>query len=274
MIKKLYPLLFAATLMLLGTSCIDEVIKFVKVTDTIYVEGKPITNFVQTKVVDTVYRDLLRVDTVEVKVVVHDTVVVVNNVETVRTDTVVQIKTDSIFIERIVEKIVNHYDTVVTERIITNVDTVYIDKVVTVHDTIYVTEYEQRVIYQSVQFLFPGQSTWYVPDEFMTYYLDYDKAARDRNKLLPGGDLVVTRVNPDNLPGENWVSNFYIMAGDQAIIEISEQLPIEQARAALYRELTRWQLKKKYSNDVTRIMSPLFPVTKVITTNDLNILFQ
>lgn len=266
--------LFALSMLVLGSSCIDEVIKFVKVTDTVYIEGKPITNFVQTTHVDTVYRELVRVDTVEVQVVVHDTTVIVNNVVTVRTDTVVQIKTDSIFIERIVEKIVNHFDTVIVERIITNVDTVYIDKIVHVTDTVYVTEYEQRVIYQSVEFMFPGRSTFYVADEFMPYYLDYDKAAKDRNVFLNGGNVIITRVNPANLPGENWVSNFYYVQGDQAVIEISEQLPIEQCRAAIYREMTRWQLKKKYSNDVTKILSPLFRTSPEPTVNEINELFK
>ena len=268
--KKFLPF-FILAIFALGACETVEIEKLV--FDTVYVD-KPIRSLVQTIHTDTVYKELLRVDTVEVTVVVHDTII--QNV--VVHDTVFQVKTDSVFIETIVEKIVNHYDTIVQtvyDTIINNViKTVYVDKIVEVHDTIYVTEYEQRVIYQSVQFLFPGQSTWYIPGPLLQLYNDYIKEGQDRNKPLPGGDLVVTYVPADQLPGESWVSNFFIMSGDQAVIEISEELTFEQSRAAMYRELTRWQLKKKYSNDVNKIMSPLYDPKKTITKPELDELFR
>lgn len=272
--KKIIPLFFTLSMLFLGSSCIDEVIKFVKTTDTIYVEGKPITNFVQTTHVDTVYRDLVRVDTVEVTVVVHDTVVLVNNVETVRVDTVVQIKTDSIFIEKIVEKIVNHYDTIIVERIITNVDTTYIDRVVTIHDTIYVTEYEQRVIYEALFYVFPGQSSFYIPDELKPYYDSFLQDAAARGVSLPGGDIVAQWVPLSDIPGEQWVSSSYQVSGFQWVINIWEGLPVEESKAAMYRELARIQLAKKYSNDVNKVMSPLFRTSPDPTVSEINTLFQ
>lgn len=255
--KKLIPLIPFVLLFALS-NCTETIYEEIFKTDTVYLQRPPIVQFSETVRVDTVEKTLVRVDTVEVTVVVHET------------DTVVQIKTDSIFIEKIVEKIIHHYDTVVK----TLVNTVYVDKIITIHDTVKTTVYEQRVIYQSIEFVFPGRSTFYVADEFKGYYDDYNKAASDRNVFLNGGNVVITRVNPDNLPAEGWVSNFYYVASDQAVIEISEQLPIEQCRAAIYREMTRWQLKKKYSNDISKILSPLFRTSPEPTVSEINILFQ
>src|SRR5687767_14951289 len=98
--KIFLPLIILA-LFFLG-SCTETVEIEKLIFDTVYVD-KPVRSLVTTVHVDTVYKELLRVDTVEVQVIVHDSVFIVNNVETVRVDTVVQIKTDSVFIERIVE---------------------------------------------------------------------------------------------------------------------------------------------------------------------------
>ena len=258
---------------LCSVSCIDEVIKFVKVYDTLYVEGKPVTNFVQTTHVDTVYRDLVRVDTVEITVIQKDTVVIVNNVETVRVDTVVQIQTDSVFIERIVEKIVNHYDTIVTERIITNVDTIYIDKIVHVTDTVYETEYEQTVVYLATTYLFPGQSVFSVPDALMPYYTSFIQDAQAHGKAPTGGDLIVQYVKSEDLPGEGWISSYTEMSGWQSVIFIDEGLLPEHSKAAMYRELSRMQLKKQYSKDVNKIMSNFFRTSPEPTSQEINQLF-
>jgi len=272
--KTSYAFLFAATFLILGSSCIDEVIKFVKVTDTLYLEGKPVTNFVQTTHYDTVWRELVRTDTVEVTVVVKDTVVLINNVETVRTDTVVQIKTDSIFIETIVEKIVNHWDTVIVERIITNVDTTYIDRIVTVHDTTYVTEYEQIVIYEATEYVFPGRAVYYVPEPLRGIVDDYNKEAQAHGAALIGGNVLITYVDPGELPGESWVSTTFQMAGDQQIIQLSSELIAGHSRSPIFREMTRWQLRKQYTNTPGKIMNPLLPPANPVTTQMINELFQ
>lgn len=249
----------------------EEIIIEKFVTDTIYVD-RPRTIapvIVQTTVVDTVFRDLIRVDTVEVRVVVIDTVV--NNV--VQLDTVIQIQTDSVFIETIVEKIVNHYDTILTTRTITLYDTIYLDKIVTVHDTITTIVYDRTVSYLDTFWIVdPFNMVTFIPNEVLPYVVEFSQSCWDRGLQVNSMPLLVQYSN--NLPGENWSSFSYIVGFQQMIIEISDKLPAEQQRAGILREMNRLQRNKKYTTIPDRIMNPLFDPAKVITKAHLDELYR
>lgn len=268
---KTLIVIFALSMLALGCTETIEVEK--RIRDTVFIKSPPVMSFVQTVHVDTVYKELVRVDTVSVTVVVHDTTVIVNNVVTVRIDTVVQIKTDSIFIERVVEKIVNHFDTVIVERIITSVDTVYIDKIVHVTDTVYVTEYEQLVIY-TTEFVFPGRSVFFVPDDLLPIYQSFFEEATKRGLTLNGGSLIIQYAPSDQIPGEGWVSNYAKISGDQNVIYIDENLIVENSKSPIFREMGRWQLGKKYTTAPDKIMNPLLDPSHVVTKLQIDELFK
>jgi hypothetical protein len=88
--------------------------------------------------------------------------------------------------------------------------------------------------------------------------------------------LLITYAKEEDLPGENWTSYSFRHGWDysQMIIQISEEVPSEQARSCIFREMARLQLKKKYTIVPDRIMNPLFSPMTVITTAHLNQLFQ
>ena len=266
--KTFLPLIILA-LFFLG-SCMETIEIEKLIYDTVYVD-KPVRSLVvtQTTVIDTVYRELLRVDTVEVQVVVHDTVV--NNI--IQHDTVFQIKTDSIFIERVVERIVNHYDTVVVELVVNHTDTIYVDKIVTIHDTITEIQYEQTVVYLATTYLFPGQSVFFIPEPLMPHYRSFIQDAQSRGKSPTGGDLIVQYVKSEELFGEGWVSSSVQMSGWQNVIYLDEGLLPEQSKAAMYRELSRLELRKQYSKDVNKIMSNFFRTSPEPTSQEINQLF-
>lgn len=275
--KKLYPLIFLA-LFFFGACETVEIEKLVY--DTIYVD-KPRTSLVQTIHVDTVYKELVRVDTVEVTVVVRDTIVIVNNVETVRVDTVFQIQTDSIFIERVVEKIINHYDTVVLTQVVNHTDTIYIDKVVTIHDTIAIVQYDQTVSYLDTAYvMIYMRNVTSIPEAIQPHVNEFYGLASQYGKLTIGGHMIIQYT--DDLPGEGWVSHSYWVGGPasidnpyaQMVIEISERLPPELHRASILRELGRLQLKRKYTVVPDKLMNPLFGPGQAITQQHLNDLFS
>ncbi len=236
---------------------------------------------------ETIYEEVIKLDTVYVSkpqsllptfITVRDTIKIVDTVrvETIitKTDTLIQIVTKDSLIIKEVEKIVYHTDTVeIVNTVVNNVHTT--DTVLVVqHDTVTLTEYVQRVVYLNTEYIFPGNSVTFIPDALMPYYLQFIQEAQSRGINLIGGDLIITYVDPADLPGENWISNTFEMAGNQQIIQLSSELIAEQSRAAIYREMARWQLKKKYSNDATKIMSNLFRASPEPTSQEINTLFQ
>lgn len=243
------------TLLMLGLgSCTETIYEEIFKTDTVWID-KPRQSIAPTivTVIDTV--EIHTIDTVSIEVVVHDV------------DTLIQYVTKDSIIVQTVEKIIEHRDTVVVH----DVDTV----VITLHDTTYieVVRIEQRIIYTE-RYSFPGQSVFYFPDNLLHYYQEFVADAQARNVQINGGDIVCQYVPASDLAGEGWVSDSWYLAGDQWVISLSDQLLEEHSKAAIYRELGRIQLKKKYSNDVTRIMSPLFRTSPDPTASEINTLFQ
>src|SRR5688572_29217168 len=154
--------IFLPLIILALFSCEEIVYK-----DVIKYVDRPVPTLASTfiTVYDTI--ETVRTDTVEVKVIVHET------------DTLIQYVTRDSLIIQTVEKVVHHTDSI----IIHDVDTVWL----TVHDTTVLTEYVQRVVYESYFYLFPGQSANHVPDELKPYYDSFIADANARNAPLTGG---------------------------------------------------------------------------------------
>jgi len=237
--KKIYPL-FIVALFFLGCTETEykEIIKYV---------DRPAPALAPTFITDTIHT----VDTVEVKVVVHET------------DTVIKVVTKEVI--KVVEKIVNHYDT----TLITEIDTVFI----TLHDTTTLTVYDRTVIYKDTFWVIdPFNMVTFFPNEVAPYIAEFAQSCWDRGLQVTSMPLLVQYSN--NLPGENWSSFSYIVGFQQMIIEISDKLPAEQQRAGILRELNRLQRNKKYTAVPDRIMNPLFDPAATITAAHLNELYK
>ena len=269
---KTLIMLFAISMLVLG-SCTETIYEEIIKLDTVFLTS-PSQAFAPTVIIqkDTV----VLTDTVEVKVIVRDTII--NTINTV--DTLIQVVTrDSIIIKE-VEKIVNHYDTIVlvqTDTVINNIhhyDTIEVVK--TIHDTVTVTVYDRTVIYKDTFYLSDSSHPYsWVPNEIVPFVTEFVNMAYDRGKTINGQPLVIQYVHADDLPGESWTSFSYHF-GNQYVIELSEQLPTEQQRAGVFREMARLELvpRKKYSSDVNKVMCPLWSPSRVITTQDLNELYK
>jgi len=247
-------------LMMLG-SC-EEIITEYLPGDTVFVD-RPVNTLAPTvtTVHDTIF--IHTVDTLKVEVIIRDTVI--HNVHT--TDTLIQVVTKDSIIIKEVEKLVTVYKTVIQKDTIFVTDTLEIE----------VVQIEQRVLYKDTLYVIAGfRPINSIPDELKPYVIDFYTLAAQYGKEVLGGVLLVSYAKAEDLPGESWTSSSFRHGWDysQMIIQISEEVPSEQARSCVYREMARLQLKKKYVTDVNKIMSPLFPVTTSITTNHLNELFK
>lgn len=252
---KTLPYFFALVMLALG-SCEEIVYEEILKRDTIYLD-RPV-QYITVATRDTVFIK----DTVRIETVIKDTVI--NNIHT--TDTILQVIVKDSLIIKVVEKEVRITDTVV---VVNNIrDTIRIT------DTITEIQYQQRVVYLSTEYVFPGRNAFYIPDELMPYYNSYVQDAQSRGIQLPGGSLVVQFVPNEQIPGVGWVSFYTKMSGDQHIIFLDEGLLVGHAKSAMYRELSRMQLGKKYVTDVDKIMCPLFSVTAPVNTQKINELFQ
>lgn len=252
---KIIVVLFALSMLVLG-SCEEVIIERI-ITDTVFVD-RPRTlapQIIQTTVVDTVYRELVRVDTVEVTIVIRDTIVN----EVIKHDTVYQVKTDSVFIERVIEKTINHYDTVFIQQVINHFDTIYIDKIVTIHDTVQVIEYEHEVVYADTFFIIDMFKPMnFIPEELFPFVQSFVTEATNRGVFLSGGPLIVQYVNEEDLPGEGWNSTSYRIS-QQNVIMVNANIATELLMTPVFREMARCEMSKKYTNNPDEIMNVLFP---------------
>ena len=247
----IFFLLIALVLACSLFSCTETIYEEVLKTDTVFV-NRPVMSFVTLPATrDTIFiRDTVRIETV------------ITN-----TDTLLQVVTKDSLIIKVVEKEIYIRDTVV----VTNT----VKETVTLTDTITVVEYETRIVYLNTEYIyiFPGQSVTYIPEPFEPHFQAFRDEANARNKPLPGGDMVLMRIDPSELAGDNWVSDSWEVAGFQWILRISDQLTVEQSRSAIFRELARMQLGKKYVTDQNKIMCPWHNVNEPMTTQQLNDLF-
>jgi hypothetical protein len=177
-----------------------------------------------------------------------------------------------------VEKVVNHTDTVV----VTVHDTIYQDvhhydtivKNVIQHDTVTLTVYDRTVMYLDTLYVtYDMWPTTSMPEEIAPLYADFNEIAFNHGKGPLDGHIIIQYVQQSELPGENWNSNSFKFANNH-IIYLNVNLPTEQQRAGMYRELNHLNYGKQYSNDVNKVMSPIFDPARTITTQQLNQMFQ
>lgn len=263
--------LFAILMLALG-SCTETILEEIIKVDTVFV-SKPQTvapTFI------TVRDTIVVRDTISTTVVIRDTIV--NNV--VVHDTIFQVVVKDSIIVKQVEKVVNHYDTIIQlvyDTIINNIhttDTVF--KTIVQHDTVTLMTEVNRVIYLDTLYIpIFNRVINSIPTEIMPYIQEFYQLAGQHGHLVQGGPMLVVYVHESDLPGEGWNSNSYWIGGNYGnmYLELNEELSTEQQRASVFRELSRLQLKRKYTNVPDRIMNPLFPPDTEITNNHLNVLF-
>jgi hypothetical protein len=245
-------ILFAIVAMAVAlcTSCTETIYDEVIKLDTIYL-SRPLTSIITER--DTIHA----VDTVKVEVVIHET------------DTLIQIVTKDSIIIKEVEKLVTVYKTIIERDTITVTDTVFID----------VVQIEQRVIYHDTLYVTSMiREVTSIPDELRPHVQYFYEQATARGKVTIGGNMIIQYVKQSDLPGEGWTSNSFNLNSSaysgQMVIQISEEVPSEQARSCILRELARMQLNRQYVTDVDKIMCPLFDPYRTITQSDLDVLFN
>jgi hypothetical protein len=245
--KTLIPFLLISLFFLGCTETIyEEVVKL----DTLWLQRPSLASTLITDV-DTIHT----VDTVEVRVVIHEV------------DTVVEyITRDSIIIKE-VEKIVNHYDTIR----ITETDTIRIIQ----HDTTILTVYDRSIIAVDTLYLIGGmvRPTTSIPEELIPLLLEYGEISEQYGKAAPGAEMIIQYMPQSEMPAESWHS-FSFDFSNQWVIYLDVNVPLEQQRASMFRELMHLHHSKQYSNDPDKMMSPLFPTSRTITKQHLDELFK
>lgn len=247
----------------LGCTETLEIEKLVR--DTVYIDKPRTVAPSLVTVRDTVTQVIT--DTVTVEVLIRDTVI--NNVVT--TDTVIHVVTKDSIIYKEVEKLVYVYDTIV--QTINKLDTVF----VYVTDTVEVQTvvYDRTVLYQDTVYLISGmiRPTTSIPMELIPLLLEYGEISESYGKAAPGAEMIIQYMPQSEMPGENWHS-FSFDFSNQWVIYLDVNVPLEQQRAGVFRELMHLHHSKQYSNDRDKMMSPLFPPDRIITKQHLDELFK
>jgi hypothetical protein len=234
------------------------------VTDTVYLE-KPVTKFTTHTVheIDTV----ILTDTVKVEVLIVDTVI--NNITTV--DTVIHIVTKDSIIYKEVEKLVYVYDTLT--QVVNHYDTIteYVTDTLTINTIVY----DRTVIYADTMYLIAGmiRPTTSIPEELIPLLLEYGEISEQYGKASPGAEMIIQYMPQSELPGENW-SSFSFDFSNQWVIYLDVNVPLEQQKASIFRELMHLHHSKQYSNDPDKLMCPLYDPKRTITKSDLDELFR
>jgi hypothetical protein len=206
-------------------------------------------------------------DTVTVEVLIRDTVI--NNITTV--DTVIHVVTKDSIIYKEVEKLVYVYDTVT--QIVNHYDTIteYVTDTVTINTIVY----DRSIVSRDTVYLIAGmiRPTTSIPEELIPLLLEYGEISEQYGKASPGAEMIIQYMPQSEMPGESW-SSFSFDFSNQWVIYLDVNVPLEQQRAGLFRELMHLHHSKQYSNDPDKLMSPLWNPARTITTQDLNELFQ
>lgn len=247
--KTIILLLFAALFSL--SNCTEEIIIDKIFRDTVYID-KP-QSFAPTFVTVTDTIEIHTIDTVEVRIVIHET------------DTLIQYVTKDSIIVQEVEKIIYHTDTVkVTivqhDTIVNEIEVVRIDTVirnVIQHDTVTVTVYDRTVVYlDTLHMPLYWKSLNFVPQELEIYVREFYGRGLADGWNLRGGPLVIQYVH--DLAGEGWNSFSYWIGEEQMVIEVNGALDPKFLYTCVLRELGRLQLKKKYVTSGDLIMNIYF----------------
>lgn len=169
---------------------------------------------------DTIVLD--HIDTVEVKTVIVDH------------DTLLQVRTDSIFVTKTVT--------------ITQYDTVYLY----LHDTIAVHHYGDTLVKFESERDLEVLGEW--KDVVIEFYRETAKRGRTESA---GGNLIIEIWPLEDFPPDNRSAFTYYVYG-QRLIKIKESLTVDQSYGPIFRELAREIMGARYSNDPNSLMNPAF----------------
>lgn len=193
--------------------------------DTIYIPGDSVPVIIER----------IRIDSIPYPVFLYDTVFVPRVETRTETDTV-YLPGDTVYVDRIVNTIV--YDTII--------NTVY------AYDTVHVVQHH----YADTMYIPLGWSTTSIGEYEGAVSEFYTKAAEYGWEPW-GGDILIQPWTYDEAPpaSRSSYSFFYF---DQFILKIKDTLTPDEAYTPIFRELARWQLGKKYTNEPDDIMNPDF----------------
>lgn len=260
--KTLLPVTLLV-LFLLGACETVEIEKLVR--DTVFVDKPRTVAPTLVTIRDTVTETII--DTVKVEVLIRDTVIL----NTHTTDTVIHVVTKDSIIYKEVEKLVYVYDTLT--QIVNHYDT--ITEYVTDTLEIQTVVYDRTVIYKDSVYLIGGmiRPTTSIPLELIPLLLEYGETSERYGKATPGAEMIIQYMPQSELPGENWHS-FSFDFSNQWVIYLDVNVPLEQQKASMFRELMHLHHSKQYSNDPSKMMSPLFNPETTITNQHLTELFK
>lgn len=207
-------------------------------TETLYEEVEKI---IYKDTVKTVFVDRLRIDSVAYPVFGNDTVYVAKTIHSVDT---VYLPSDTVYIST-VETV---YDTIINIKYL--------------YDTIHVVQHH----YHDTLYIPLGWSSTSI-GEYQAIVEEFYTQAHAHGWQTPGGDMLIQPWMYDEAPPENR-SSYSFWYFDQFILKIKDTLTPDEAYTAIFRELARWQLGKKYTQDGT-IMDPEFdPTVLVLSDSD------
>jgi hypothetical protein len=247
----------------LGCTETLEIEKLVR--DTVYIDKPRTVAPTLVTIRDTVTQVIT--DTVTVEVLIRDTVI--NNITTV--DTVIHVVTKDSIIYKEVEKLVYVYDTLT--QVVNHYDTIveYVTDTVTINTIVY----DRTIVYADTVYLIAGmiRPTTSIPEELIPLLLEYGEISEQYGKAAPGAEMIIQYMPQSEMPTEGWHS-FSFDFSNQYVIYLDVNVPVEQQRASMFRELMHLHHSKQYSNDPDKMMSPLFPPSRIITTQHLDELFK
>lgn len=142
------------------------------------------------------------------------------------------------------------YDTVYLQRI----DTVWRTQVVVERDTVVIREYS----YGDTLVIWGGRDTYSVPAEVMPILSEFYQEAGLHGYEANGGEVIIEIVPMDDvLQAQSFEFN------TQVVIRINDNLTNSERFVPLFRELSRLQLGKEYSQDPESLLYPFHPANLI-----------
>jgi hypothetical protein len=185
-----------------------------------------------------------------------------NGTDTVTITQVIEVPTPTRVQDTIIVNVndtiyVDRIDTVMVDRIVyvDRIDSVFIDRIVYLTDTIAITQ----TIHFDTLFIQPGRGYHSVPVELEKIVTAFYEDAAGYGLYPYGGLLAITIEDIDAvLPAYSYRTY------GQLNIVINKRLTVDQMMLPIYRELSRWQLDKEYSLDQNSVLYQFYPSNKIL----------
>jgi hypothetical protein len=138
------------------------------------------------------------------------------------------------------------------------VDTLWRVETVTIYDTLVKVVYQ----YGDTLIVYGGRDTYSVPEEVRPILAEFYQDAALRGHNPNGGEVIIEVVPMDAvLQAQSFEFN------TQVVIRINDNLTEDERFLPLYRELSRWQLGKEYSQDPESVLFPFYPANVIRWSN-------